>query len=1103
MNMGMLKKQFLKLLMLSIGIFHVGGLLLAQEKYGLINSGELIQKGVRLHDQEKYDEALELYNKVPENDTNYTLAVVEKALTFYAKKDYDKAITMCREGLQYGSEYDYNLYVTLGSAYDDAGKPEEALTVYDKAIKEYPKNHLLIYNKAVTVEKLEKYDEAVALYKQVLQITPYHATTHYRLGRLAEEEGDLTRAMLCYNTFLLIEPTGDRALSILQRLDNMVNRKYDDSKAKGIQFAENGEDFSEIETLIRKQLALNKKYKLKSKADYPIIRQDQALFSYLVNHNSNKGFWESYYVPFYVQLYKENRFEIFSYYLLSSSANEKIQALVTKNKSNISKFNDWLVDAFAAATSKREIEIDGKPVTVTQIYRKGGSLYGVGAYVSGTEKKMGVWLYYYNNGRLMSTGSYDASGFQTGIWKFYHPNGLLRKELVFSQDKANGPYTIYSENGNIKEQGFNKAGELDGDIKVFSFYGGLTELHHFNNGQHEGKYEEYYANGKLNFASVYVENKFNGAYKAYHSDGKLYIDGNFKDGLKDGAFTVYSRDGKVELKKKYLQGKEDGAFIKYYNNGETRQEGNFKNGKVIGAWKSYYLNGQLEEANNYNDAGNEDGIQQQYDVDGKLYYEAEVQDGRVTQYKYFDKSGKMLADVKLKSKQEAKLYYPDGSLHLQGNIENGKRNGFWKEYSRNGILIGEFNYADGKLNGVAKTYFLNGKPYKVVNYKDGDYHGEYLEYFRNGQLYKSAWYEDDKGEGDVTLYNRVGIKERFYTLLNGKLNGKYYTYDVEGKLSTVEKYENGLFTGMAFYDTLGKEIKNIVDNKEKVEAEYPTVTGSIYLKRTFLNGSTEGTSNSYYLDNKLRGEGSYLDNERDGLWKWYNPDNTLSSIRNYLAGELQGFSENYDLFGKIRSRSEYINNNAYGVETLFYYDGKKKEEITYWDDSENGPEKYYGYNGEYVLTLCYEHGTPTKAIYENGKAGKPDTVAVPVTGIVEAKYANGKTAFLIEYKNGYRHGKYREFFEDGTPCRESQYVDGSLDGERKTWYRNGKLRMTENFKANDNEGVTTLYYENGVKKAEISYKSDALHGPVKYYDAGGKLSTHYIFYNRDMIQKVF
>jgi antitoxin component YwqK of YwqJK toxin-antitoxin module len=1098
----MLNPEVPKTIQLFFFLILIGSNAIAQVDNGIVNSGELIKKGVELHDTEKYDEALKYYNQVPESDTNYGLATAEKALAYYAKKDYENAIKLCEEALKIGTEYDNNLYVTLGSAYDDSDKHEKAIEVFNKGISEFPKSYLILFNKATTLEKQGNLKEAVEAYKQTLLLNPFHASSHLRLGRIAEQEGELTKAMLCYNTFLLVEPASNRSLSVLDKLDMMASKKYDNSNAKGIKLSDKGDDFQEIETLIRKQLALNKNYKLESKADYPVVRQNQALLSYLPKHKGTDGFWEKLYVPFYADVYNKGFFEPYSYFILMSSTSDKIKSLVTKNKNAITKFNEWQTTAYNKSASKRTLDIGGKKVEGSQVYYKNGALYGFGPYDFDNSKKTGKWEFYYNSGRLLGTGNFDANSKQTGEWKFYYPEGKLKKEASFANDEEAGPYKLYHRNGNLTESGNHTNGKLSGEIKTFTIYGGLKEFHNFKEGQHQGKYEEYHDNGKVKLSATYVNNKFQGPYKSIYPNGQTYIDGNFKEDLKEGSFTAYHHNGKVLLKKTYVQNKENGPYIKYYKNEKTQEEGAFKNGNPTGKWNLYFLNGSVDEITPYSESGEINGTQQYFDIDGKLYYEAEYKDGKLLAYKNFDKNGNVIHDTKLKGKQEIKNYFSEGAVKWVGTLENGKRTGLWKEYFRNGILKSEYNYKDGKLNGEGKEYFYNGKTFRVVNYKDGNYQGKYREYFRNGQLRKSAWYEDGDGYGDVYTYEIDGTPESKYTVTKGNLTGKYYNYDCTGKLQSVEVYENDNFTNYYFYDTTGKEIASIPINKEKLEVSFLSVTGDVTVKRTYQNGSKEGPSKGVFLNGKTSSDGQYLNSKRDGVWKWYNPDNTLNSVRTYDNGNLDGVYENYDLFGKIKSRYDYIDGSSYGLGYMYYYNGNKKEEVNYWDDDENGDSKFYGFNGEQVLTQINQHNILKKIVYINGKSGKPDTVDAPISGTIEAKYSNGKTAVVIERKNEYQNGKYLEFFEDGTPCRSATYVDNLLDGERKTFYKNGKLMSSEIYKLDNKEGVTTIYYESGTKKAELSYKLDVLHGPVKYFDAQGKLIAHYIFYNGNMIKIV-
>src|SRR5690606_11564941 len=253
--------------------------------------------------------------------------------------------------------------------------------------------------------------------------------------------------------------------------------------------------------------------------------------------------------------------------------------------------------------------------------------------------------------------------------------------------------------------------------------------------------------------------------------------------------------------------------------------------------------------------------------------------------KYFDKSGNVVSDTKVKSKQEVKFHYPDGTVRWEGMLDNGKRTGLWKEYYRNGLLKSELNYKDSKLNGEGKEYYYNGKVRKEMNFSDGKYHGKYREYYRNGQLYKSAWHENGDGYGDIYFYEPDGTLETKYTLMKNKVVGKLYNYNVEGNVSSIERYDDDLFIGFTLISSEGKEIQNIDINQEKIDIEYKGETGEIRMVRNYTNGAKNGISNGYYLNKKLSSEGQYLDDKREGLWKYYNPDNTLNVIQTLESGK--------------------------------------------------------------------------------------------------------------------------------------------------------------------------------------------------------------------------
>ena len=80
----------------------------------------------------------------------------------------------------------------------------------------------------------------------------------------------------------------------------------------------------------------------------------------------------------------------------------------------------------------------------------------------------------------------------------------------------------------------------------------------------------------------------------------------------------------------------------------------------------------------------------------------------------------------------------------QGSFKNGKRDGAWVGYHKNGQLWYENNYKNGKSEGTWTDYHTNGQLWSKGNYKNGRLDGVWVVYSRDGQLYSKDTYKDMK-----------------------------------------------------------------------------------------------------------------------------------------------------------------------------------------------------------------------------------------------------------------------------------------------------------------------------------------------------------------------
>ena len=173
-------------------------------------ANEFLHTGNRFYDRGEYQAALIEYRRLvalfPEESSGYH----ELSQTFYALKNFDKAVENANHAIQLNPKC-WLCYQALGSIYDDSGKPDEALTNFQKAIDLVPNSGRPLYNKAVTLQRLKRAPEAIVDLQKAIEVDPGYASPHRLLASLLSQRGDTYLAETQYKEFLKLEPRGDRA----------------------------------------------------------------------------------------------------------------------------------------------------------------------------------------------------------------------------------------------------------------------------------------------------------------------------------------------------------------------------------------------------------------------------------------------------------------------------------------------------------------------------------------------------------------------------------------------------------------------------------------------------------------------------------------------------------------------------------------------------------------------------------------------------------------------------------------------------------------------------------------------------------------------------
>jgi antitoxin component YwqK of YwqJK toxin-antitoxin module len=109
----------------------------------------------------------------------------------------------------------------------------------------------------------------------------------------------------------------------------------------------------------------------------------------------------------------------------------------------------------------------------------------------------------------------------------------------------------------------------------------------------------------------------------------------------------------------------------------------------------------------------------------------------------------------------------------QGSFKNGKRNGYWFEYHKNGYLKSNGEFRKGKKIGSWVKYYINKQLKSKGKFNNGEKEGQRFKYYSNGQLKSKGYFTNSKKKGFWEWYN-----------LDGTINAKKYgMYKNDKKIS--------------------------------------------------------------------------------------------------------------------------------------------------------------------------------------------------------------------------------------------------------------------------------------------------------------------------------
>jgi uncharacterized protein len=471
---------------------------------------------------------------------------------------------------------------------------------------------------------------------------------------------------------------------------------------------------------------------------------------------------------------------------------------------------------------------------------------------------------------------------------------------------------------------------------------------------------------------------------------------------------------------------QDGFHQFKYPNGVVSSEGLIRDGKPEGFWKSYYVTG-IKKSEGKRTSFMLDSIWLFYDQAGdtteKISYLLGKKNGYYLKYKKDPFAGVYLWSKELyagdKKEGTGYFYFSDGKIQQTISYSNGKKEGLSREYDKNGnaILLMEYNndflLSREKINrsdnkglkqGLWIDFYPDGKKKCEKNFRDDLLYGYYKEYDTKGNLTVTMLYDNGaivkskvEDEPDVEIVNKYGDNNKL--IYSGPYRNKipvgiHREFGKDGKVSNAYIYnDNGLLIS-----------EGIVDEA----------------------GNYNGRFRDYYPDKSIKDEGSYIDNRRTGVWKFYNSS------------------------GKVEQTGSYNNGRPDGLWKWYYENGAILREEEYFQGQRDGTFTEYSPTSDIVGQGQYSDGE------RNG----------------DWKFKTGEITEEGKYIIGLRDGVWKSYYPDEKLRSKGNYIQGNPDGPHLFYYEDGKLKEEQYYKMGIRQKTWKKFSEEGAVTMSIVYKDD-------------------------------
>lgn len=194
---------------------------------------------------------------------------------------------------------------------------------------------------------------------------------------------------------------------------------------------------------------------------------------------------------------------------------------------------------------------------------------------------------------------------------------------------------------------------------------------------------------------------------------------------------------------------------------------------------------------------------------------------------------------------------------------------------------------------------------------------------------------------------------------SGKKQGHWIKFDDNHKKIYEGNFVNNIPVGTFtyFYDTgIPWSISVFSQNGKVARTKMFDAGGKLVGEGKYVNEKKDSLWKFYNQDGKLLSDETYINGVKNGVVKVYYPSGQVSEEKTWKSDQLNGPCKKYFESGQIKYSGNYVNNKVEGNVVFYHSSGKVDAEGMYVNDLKNGPWKYNKVDGTIIRTDTYVNG---------------------------------------------------------------------------------------------------------------------------------------------------